>query len=267
MSWVTWATRRAQTPNLDRLVRTEGVSFRNAFCQNTVCTPSRCSFMTGWYPHTAGHRTMRHMLRAHEPNLLSVLKDNGYHVWWGGGKNDLFPGQHGWRHAADEMHASRGGVKPGTHALMAEPEARGEPGSDTYYSFYVGKLDSEGADHYHDGDWAHVLGAVDFLHGYDAEKPFCLYLPLGYPHPPYGVEEPYFSAIDRSALPPRTPAPADWDAAKKPSIEKGLHELHSMDSWSEDRWTELRAVYYGMCMRLDHQFQLLVDAPEGRRAV
>src|SRR5690606_23939149 len=26
------------------------------------------------------------------------------------------------------------------------------------------------------------------------------------------------------------------------------------------RWTELRAVYYGMCARLDHQFGLLMDA-------
>ena len=37
----------AVTPNLDRLVAEDGVSFSNAFCQNTVCTPSRCSFMTG----------------------------------------------------------------------------------------------------------------------------------------------------------------------------------------------------------------------------
>ena len=51
----------ALTPNLDRFVATEGVSFRNAFCQNTACTPSRCSFMTGWYPHVRGHRTMFHM--------------------------------------------------------------------------------------------------------------------------------------------------------------------------------------------------------------
>jgi len=34
------------TPNLDRLVA-EGVSFTNAHCQSTVCTPSRASFLTG----------------------------------------------------------------------------------------------------------------------------------------------------------------------------------------------------------------------------
>ena len=35
---------------------------------------------------------MFHMLRAQhgEPNLLSILRQNGYYVWWGG-KNDLVP--------------------------------------------------------------------------------------------------------------------------------------------------------------------------------
>ena len=80
------------TPNFDRTVMEDGVSFSNAFCQNPVCTPSRCSFMTGWYTHVHGHRTMYHMLREHEPVLLKILKENDYYVWWGG-KNDLIPGQ------------------------------------------------------------------------------------------------------------------------------------------------------------------------------
>ena len=50
------------TPNMDLLAQ-EGVSFEHAFCQNPVCVPSRCSFMTGLYPHTNGHRTMGYLLR------------------------------------------------------------------------------------------------------------------------------------------------------------------------------------------------------------
>src|SRR5690554_1162019 len=78
----------AVTPHLDAVVATDGVSYVNAFAQNPVCTPSRCSFMTGWYPHVHGHRSMRNMLKPHEPSLLQVLRREGYHVWWGG-KNDL----------------------------------------------------------------------------------------------------------------------------------------------------------------------------------
>jgi arylsulfatase A-like enzyme len=40
-----------RTPNLDRMAAEDGVSFTNTFCQNPVCVPSRCSFMSGWY-HT-----------------------------------------------------------------------------------------------------------------------------------------------------------------------------------------------------------------------
>ncbi|MAE65047.1 MAG: hypothetical protein CMJ18_12320 [Phycisphaeraceae bacterium] len=48
----------AVTQDADRLIR-DGVSFRHAYCQVAECTPSRASFLTGWYPHTWGHRDRR----------------------------------------------------------------------------------------------------------------------------------------------------------------------------------------------------------------
>jgi hypothetical protein len=39
-----------------------------------------------------------------------------------------------------------------------------------------------------------------------------------------------------------------------------LREGHGMTGWSEERWRELRAVYLGMCARVDHQLGLLRDA-------
>lgn len=80
------------TPFLDEFAQTDAVSFRNAFCQNPVCAPSRCSFLTGLYPHVRGHRTMSHLLRPGEPSLFSELKEAGYHVWMNG-RNDLVAGQ------------------------------------------------------------------------------------------------------------------------------------------------------------------------------
>ena len=39
---------KGTTPFLDEFAAEEAVSFRYAFCQNTVCVPSRCSFLTGF---------------------------------------------------------------------------------------------------------------------------------------------------------------------------------------------------------------------------
>jgi arylsulfatase A-like enzyme len=251
----------AVTPNLDRLAHTDGVSFRNAFCQNPVCTPSRCSFMTGWYPHVQGHRTMFHMLHAHEPVLLKTLKDGGYTVWWGG-KNDLVPGQGGYEDFCDVKHPEEA-VAPNLHVSQ---DWRGDREGDNWFSFHAGKLtdvvagsgDGRIPPHRPDSDWAHVLGAIDFIRNTPDDKPVCLYLPLGYPHPPYGVEDPWYSAIDREKVPLPLPEPEGW--VGKPSLLKGIRERQRLRDWTPERFRELRATYYGMCSRLDTQFGLLMDA-------
>ena len=203
----------AVTPNLDDLVRTSAVSFRNAFCQNPVCTPSRCSFMSGWYPHVRGHRTMFHMMRPDEPVLLRTLKEAGYYVWWGG-KNDLVPAQHGYSEYCTVKYRPAEPVRP-----LWGPEPpdvwRGSPAGDSYYSFYVGRIEAGGAEHYHDSDWANVMGAVDLIRHAPKDQPLCIYLPLVYPHPPYAVEDPWYSEIDPAQLPERLPTPAGWQG--KPS--------------------------------------------------
>lgn len=247
----------AVTPNLDRFVQEDAVSFSQAFCQNPVCTPSRCSFMSGWYPHVRGHRTMFHMMAPDEPVLLRTLKNLGYYVWWGG-KNDLIPGEGSFEPYCDVRYVPERKPHPKTN-LHGFNDWRGDPESDTYYSFYAGKLDiPDGESEYYDSDWANVYGAIDLIHQAPEDQPLCIYLPLSYPHPPYGVEEPYYSMIDRSLLPKRIPAPQSWEG--KPSLLKGIYERQRLQTWTEDRWDDLRATYYAMCARVDYQFGLIVNA-------
>ena len=253
----------AVTPNLDRLVETEAVSFQNAFCQNPVCTPSRCSFMTGWYPHVRGHRTMHYMLRPDEPNLLRCLKNAGYYVWWGG-KNDLIQGQLGFDPYCDLKYPGPDPEsRPVWHNLHARNDWRGKPEEDSFFSFYYGRIEKpenfpEDEPFVYDGDWHNVLGAVSFIKNAPKDRPFCIYLPLGFPHPPYGVEDPWYSLIQRDRLPERLPTPQDW--SKKPSILKGIYEHQHLWSWTEERWRELRLTYYGMCARVDHQLGMILQA-------
>lgn len=249
----------ALTPRLDAFVRTEGVGFRSAFCQNPVCTPSRCSFMTGWYPHTRGHRTMFHMLQPDEPALLKTLKDNGYYVWWGG-KNDLVPAQNGYDAYCDVKYTPADTeARPLRPDLHSYGDWRGDPDGDQYYSFFFGRIPNpDGAPYVRDHDWAMIEGAIDLIRNPPTDQPLCIYLPLTYPHPPYAVEDPWFSVIDRAKLPPRIPSPYRW--AGKPSLLAGIAALQNLGEWPEDRWDELRATYYGMTTRVDHQFGMLLDA-------
>lgn len=249
----------AQTPHLDQIIQEDAVSFRNAFCQNPVCVPSRCSFMTGWYPHTGGHRTMAHMLHPDKPMLLRTLKEQGYYVWWGG-KNDVIPGQNSYDDYCDVMYQPPNTAeRPLFRNLHSWHEWRGQPDSDTYYSFYYGRIDkASDEDFLYDRDQGMIEGAIELIRNPPTDKPLCIYLPLSSPHPPYAVEDPYFSQIERDKLPPRIPAPENWDGL--PSLLKAIYEGQHLQTWTEDRWDDLRATYYGMCSRVDAQFGLLVSA-------
>ena len=51
-----------KTPNIDRLAR-EGMVFERAYCQGTVCAPSRRSFMYSRYADTKGVNLGEHLKR------------------------------------------------------------------------------------------------------------------------------------------------------------------------------------------------------------
>ncbi|MFC1462559.1 sulfatase-like hydrolase/transferase [Verrucomicrobiota bacterium] len=241
----------AVTPNLDAVIRDGGVSYANAFAQNPVCTPSRCSFMTGWYPHVHGYRSMINMLKEHEPNLFAVLRREGYHVWWGG-KNDLFAVEK-WDDYLKHCDTKYRPAACPNEYRMPPPLDPDDPRKGVYYE---GVMTREGnGNPFHDHDQAHVLGAVDFIGKADGDQPFCVYLPLTFPHPAYKIEKPFYDSIDPAGLPPRLPVP-----------ENDYQPLHALRNQcgsanvSEDDWVDIKRIYYAMCMKIDHLFGLVVDA-------
>lgn len=65
------------TPTLDRLA-SEGVLLRNAFCTNSICTPSRATLLTGQYSHVNGIRTLHGTLEGDRQHLARLMGDAGY---------------------------------------------------------------------------------------------------------------------------------------------------------------------------------------------
>lgn len=65
------------TPNIDRLAK-EGAILKNVFCQNSICTPSRATIMTGQYSHVNGVRTLSDELDPKDHTLAIEMKKAGY---------------------------------------------------------------------------------------------------------------------------------------------------------------------------------------------
>ena len=221
-----------ETPNIDQLAK-EGVAFVNCFSVNPVCAPSRCCTFTGQYVHSNGHRGLYQLLQPHEENLFKILKDNGYSVFWAG-RNDLF----------DKESI----IKSITHRIKFKiPIPKSNPfpkGHHLRKSFYYGKSNKEQAK-----DFDHVLvnETLKFLDS-EFENPFCLFVSLASPHPPYYVEDPYFSLYDRAKI--HNPIPTKLE--DKPQFMRLMQERYGLKNLTLNEFKEIRATYYGMITRVDY---------------
>ncbi|MCI6435790.1 MAG: sulfatase-like hydrolase/transferase [Clostridiales bacterium] len=243
----------AKTPFLDRFAETEAVSFRNAFCQNPLCVPSRCSFFTGLYPHVNGHRTISYLLRPGETTMLKELKEAGYYVWMND-RNDLLAGQiPGWAesHVSEIYCCGQKEIGPGPVR-----DIRGTPNNKFYYSHMEGQLGTDSTGKRYSPDDEAVDAAIARIQNRPADQPLCLFLGLMYPHPPYQIEEPYYSSIDRNLLPRRT---RPEECSGKSRMIREIRENSRLEGLSESDWDEIRGVYLAMVSKVDGQFRRLVE--------
>lgn len=243
-------SRTGATPNLDSFVEQDAVSFGQAYCQNPVCVPSRCSFLTGLYPHVFGHRTMEHAIDGECDPMLKELKDAGYYVWMNS-RNDFIPNDkvEAFRENADTTYFARG---PIVRVHNADPA---EHPNWTERSFLVGIIPEE-SDQSPERDRDGLRRMLEFIKRRPADQPFCAFLGLFHPHPPYGIEKRYYDEVDPNQLPDRVPTPKEWE--KLPSMMRHLHdEMHL--GMEERDWKELQRVYYAMCRKVDDYFGQVVQ--------
>lgn len=68
-----------QIPHLDRMAK-EGRIFDNAYLTTSSCSPSRCSIITGRYPHNTGASELHRRLPRSQVTFPKLLKDAGYYT-------------------------------------------------------------------------------------------------------------------------------------------------------------------------------------------
>jgi len=231
-----------KTPNFDRLA-CEGVRFDQCHVQNTVCAPSRCSLMTGWPVHVRGHRSLYYGLHPDEPNLLRYLKENGYHVYFFG-KNDLLAPE------SFALSVTEWDSKTGDRANLKNPWSFNDP---HYYSFLFNKL----PDRRKTSDYENLTRALEILQR-PAGKPFCIYLPLLWPHPPFTAPEDFYDMYKADDVPPLRPP----GLPGKPNFHPAIRTAMRLDQLSDQDFRRIQAVYLGMISYSDWLLGVLMEALE-----
>ena len=188
------------TPNMDQLA-SEGVSFRNAYANCPICTPSRGTIFSGRYAHAGPVQFFFDVYKATSPSTATILRTAGYHTayfgkWHCGVVQDQEP---------DEVRQNR---QDYTRWPMRTPEYH-RGGFQDWFGFEVNNAPFEGF-YYHqnevnprkiNGYQTDVLTdmAIRYLNEYGHQKPLFLVLSVEPPHFPLGVPD-QFMRFDPSEL-------------------------------------------------------------------
>lgn len=232
-----------RTPNVDGVAEDGGLAFTRAFTTNPICGPSRCGMLSGWYPHTRGHRTQRYLLGPREPNLMRDLKQAGYRTAMIG-KNDVL------HHSVVAESLDLAGVPARTDPPSVRRTNPYAPEDPRYYTFLWGPEPFPAEQH---PDCHTNRSALAFIDAVAGHAPFCCWLNYELAHPPYRVEEPWWSMYEPAHVGNLAAAspPAGIGAASKPVYVDLLHRAHRLHELPEQTLFEIRARYMGMISRAD----------------
>jgi arylsulfatase A-like enzyme len=150
----------AKTPNIDRIAN-EGILFRNTFCNNSICSPSRAAVMTGQYSHVNGVLNLNGKIRPESPFFTEELQKNDYQTWLVGK----------WH-----IHS-----KPRGFDKCKVVHNQGEYFDPVFYNDEFKKI--EEVKGYSSDVYTDV--ALKWLDQRDTKKPFCLLLNFKAPHHDY----------------------------------------------------------------------------------
>ena len=234
----------ARTPNYDRLAA-EGTLFEQNYTAHPVCVASRCSLMTGWYPHVAGFRTLKHLMQPWHPNFLRYIHEAGFetHIY---GKNHVFS-EPVYRECVDKYLYSD--FDHGTRPAHSAPELVPD------YTMLAPPLPDSELENMHDTRC--VEAAIRALRAWKpGDKPMFIFLPTLWPHAPYTVPEQYYNMYDPDAL----PAPLPADLPGKPAAQALIRRYRALEDKDPAVFRKVQAVYLGMCSYVDMLLGRLLDA-------
>lgn len=190
----------ARTPNIDRLAK-DGVVFRNAFCNQAVCSPSRNSLMTGLRPQTIGVYDLPTNFRNGAPDALTLgqffHEDKGYLAE---GLGKIYHTGHG--NTDDQATWTKPHWRPKTETYRAAHSKQNVKTDSSGRRRYAATERADVVDSAY-ADGACALEAVRRIEGFakNPQQPFFLAVGFIRPHLPFVAPEKYWSMYDPAILP------------------------------------------------------------------
>lgn len=162
------------TPHIDRLA-TEGMLFRNCFCTNSICAPSRATILTGKYSHLNGLLDNKEAFDGSQQTFPKLLQAAGYET--------ALVGK--WHLKSDPTGFDYWNILPG----------QGE-----YYNPVMIEL---GVEKRSTGYVSDIITneALRWLKNRNTEKPFCLLLHHKAPHANWEPGEKYADMYSDTTIP------------------------------------------------------------------
>jgi len=187
------------SPNIDRLAE-RGTLFERAYCQQTVCNPSRASLLTGRRPDTLRVWDLPTHFRQHHPDIVTLpqyFKRSGYHAQCVG---KIF---HNWRQDDWKGDPASWSVPSVLH-YNSHGRDKPQVGGDVPPNLASGKGGTECRDvpdnAYFDGRVAEsAVAALRKLS--KAEQPFFLAVGFWKPHTPFNAPKKYWDMYERDEVP------------------------------------------------------------------
>lgn len=263
-------------PSFARLGR-HGLAFRNAFTSACECTPSRASLLTSTYPTVHGvTQTFSTQLVAdgvslqtHQQNLCRLLGAAGYHVEYKGKWHESLPIGRSWTDA-DAAHLERLYGVPGWNP----PDA----GNSITDLTTLGGANPDNDGRYVSGVTPGAAGQVpgfgrsvlDFLNGYDGEKPFCLIVSLVNPHDveffPNGWDAAGYRLESFQDLGIGLPSNHADSLEDKPAVQGVLRGLKDgLAPLTDERWRLHYVNFYAYLQTVvDRHIMTILDALDAR---
>ncbi|MBQ4188103.1 MAG: sulfatase-like hydrolase/transferase [Firmicutes bacterium] len=257
----------AITPNYDRLAA-EGTVFENNYTAHPVCVASRCSLMTGWYPHVAGFRTLRYFLHPYHPNFLRYIHNAGYetHVY---GKNHVFDKDTYFECVDKYLYVdfqNRQGQKYEGNVPMAKLVSKNTTNINgpanaaamfnvKDYTMLLDPLDDSEVESINDTRC--VGAAIDAIRGWkEGDKPLFIFLPTFYPHAPYSITKHFTDMYDPEKMPDVLPP----DLEKKPQLQALIRHYREMGDTDPMVYKKVYATYLAMVSYSDMLLGRVLDA-------